>query len=152
MQVGRVVLSPFGDAAGCDEFAFGVEVDRYGKPRVGGTYVGQRLEQLPVAVGSLDEDLRLVFGAGAAFEGADGAFALLRFYGVGEKVADCIALFGFARGDAFPVDTWIEKVYREDFGGTYTDRNAISAYFKGLFGEFSGYVQQYLFYAKRSKL
>ena len=77
---------------------------------------------------------------------------LLTYKGIGPKVADCICLFGFAKRDAFPVDTWIEKLYREDFGGTYTDRNAISAYFKGLFGEFSGYVQQYLFYAKRANL
>ncbi len=77
---------------------------------------------------------------------------LLTYKGIGPKVADCICLFGFAKRDAFPVDTWIEKLYREDFGGTYTDRTAISAYFKGLFGEFSGYVQQYLFYAKRANL
>lgn len=78
--------------------------------------------------------------------------ALLTYRGIGPKVADCICLFGFGRRDAFPVDTWIEKLYREDFGGTLTDRKKINAYFTSLFGEFSGYVQQYLFYAKRSNL
>ena len=77
---------------------------------------------------------------------------LLRCCGVGSKVADCICLFGFGKRDAFPVDTWIEKLYHEDFGGTLTDRNKINAYFTSLFGEFSGYVQQYLFYAKRANL
>ena len=77
---------------------------------------------------------------------------LLTYKGVGPKVADCICLFGFGRRDAFPVDTWIEKLYREDFGGTLTDRNKINAYFTSLFGQFSGYMQQYLFYAKRSNL
>lgn len=33
--------------------------------------------------------------------------ALLSFEGVGPKVADCVALFGFHRFGSFPVDTWI---------------------------------------------
>ncbi len=74
---------------------------------------------------------------------------LLTYKGVGPKVADCISLFGFKKTESFPVDTWIEKLYREDFGGTLTDRNKISAYFRKAFGEYSGYVQQYLFYFKR---
>lgn len=77
---------------------------------------------------------------------------LLRLKGVGPKVADCIALFGFGKTDCFPVDTWIEKVYREDFNGTLKDRKRITEYFTGLFGEYSGYVQQYLFYGKRQSL
>lgn len=74
---------------------------------------------------------------------------LLTYKGVGPKVADCIALFGFGKRDSFPVDVWIEKIYREDFGGTLTDRKKINEYFHNLFGEDSGYVQQYLFYGKR---
>ena len=74
---------------------------------------------------------------------------LLSFKGIGPKVADCISLFGFGRTDSFPVDTWIEKLYREDFGGELKDRNKITEYFTGLFGEYSGYIQQYLFYYKR---
>lgn len=77
---------------------------------------------------------------------------LLSFNGVGSKVADCIALFGFSKRDSFPVDVWMEKVYREDFGGAETGANAIRRYFTGLFGENSGYVQQYLFYGKRQNL
>ncbi len=78
--------------------------------------------------------------------------ALLTYRGIGPKVADCITLFGFGRGESFPVDTWVEKIYREDFGGTLKDRNKISAYFTSLFGQYSGLVQQYLFYAKRAHL
>ena len=75
---------------------------------------------------------------------------LLGIYGVGPKVADCVSLFGFHRADSFPVDTWIEKVYRENFGGTLTDRVKIADYFVENFGENAGYFQQYLFYYKRS--
>lgn len=77
---------------------------------------------------------------------------LLSYKGIGGKVADCILLFGFSRRDCFPVDTWVEKVYREDFGGELKDRNAITRYFCEKFGEDSGYVQQYLFYGKRKNL
>lgn len=76
---------------------------------------------------------------------------LLKIKGVGDKVANCVTLFGFGRSDSFPVDTWIEKIYREDFDGKLTDRAKISRYFLDTFKENSGYVQQYLFYAKREK-
>ena len=74
----------------------------------------------------------------------------MKIYGVGRKVADCVSLFGFHRSDAFPVDVWIEKVYRENFCGTLTDREKISEWFVSEFGEDSGFFQQYLFYYKRS--
>lgn len=77
---------------------------------------------------------------------------LMKTKGVGDKVANCVTLFGFKRGDSFPVDTWIEKIYSEDFGGKLKDRRKISLYFLDLFKENSGYVQQYLFHAKRQGL
>ena len=75
---------------------------------------------------------------------------LVKIKGIGEKVANCVCLFGFYKTRSFPVDTWIEKIYREDFNGTLTDRNKINEYFLNLFGENSGYFQQYLFYYKRT--
>lgn len=75
---------------------------------------------------------------------------LLKIYGVGPKVADCVSFFGYNKTDSFPVDTWIEKVYRENFNGTLTSREKIANYFVGLFKDYSGYFQQYLFYYKRS--
>ena len=74
---------------------------------------------------------------------------LLSILGVGPMVADCIALFGFHRSDSFPVDTWIEKVYIEDFKGTIKDRGKIADYLVDRFKGNSGYYQQYLFYHKR---
>ena len=70
-------------------------------------------------------------------------------YGIGDKVADCILLFGLNRYDVFPVDTWIDKVYHQDFGGKERSRAKIADYFVTEFGEYSGYAQQYLFYHKR---
>ena len=77
---------------------------------------------------------------------------LLTYIGIGEKVADCIALFGFSKRESFPVDVWLEKVYKEDFGGELKDRSKITQYFTERFGEDSGYFQQYLFYGKRLNL
>ena len=75
---------------------------------------------------------------------------LMKIKGIGPKVADCIALFGYHRADSFPVDTWIEKLYREDFKGTLKDRKKITDFFLNEFGEYSGYIQQYIFYYKRT--
>ena len=72
---------------------------------------------------------------------------LVKLSGVGEKVADCIMLFCFARQDVFPVDTWIKKVYCD----LYKNDNKPTQIRKELihsFGRLSGYVQQYLFYYK----
>ena len=71
--------------------------------------------------------------------------------GVGPKVADCIALFAYHDTGAFPVDTWVEKVYREDFHGALKDRGKIAAFFRELFGDVGGYIQQVLFYCKRGE-
>lgn len=75
---------------------------------------------------------------------------LLTLKGVGPKVADCVTLFGYHRTDSFPVDTWIEKIYREDFKGEIKDRKKIAEYFLGLFGDDSGIIQQYIFHYKRN--
>jgi 3-methyladenine DNA glycosylase/8-oxoguanine DNA glycosylase len=48
------------------------------------------------------------------------------------------------------VDTWIEKVYRENFNGKLNSREKIAEYFTENFKENSGYVQQYLFHYKRN--
>lgn len=75
---------------------------------------------------------------------------LIKIYGVGEKVANCVTLFGFNRSDSFPVDTWIEKVYKQNFNGKEVGRNKICQELKAKFGLDAGYIQQYLFYYKRS--
>ena len=73
---------------------------------------------------------------------------LLNFMGVGPKVADCIMLFGLKRGDVFPVDTWLKKVYHNYFEQGHKDAE-ISSYFCNLFGNDAGLCQQYLFYFQR---
>ena len=75
---------------------------------------------------------------------------LLQIRGVGPKVADCVLLFGYHKTNSFPVDTWIHKVYEQDFNGKLKDRNKIADWFVEKFNEDSGFYQQYLFYYKRT--
>lgn len=73
--------------------------------------------------------------------------------GVGPKVASCILLFGFNRSECFPVDTWIEKVYRKYFYKGEMTRPEISAFLSDKFETMSGIVQQYLFnYFQKNKI
>jgi len=74
---------------------------------------------------------------------------LMNYLGVGRKVADCILLFGLHRKNVFPVDTWIDKVAKEEFGFEKMSREKMSQELVKLFGDLSGYAQQYLFYFKR---
>lgn len=76
---------------------------------------------------------------------------LISLSGVGPKVADCVLLFGFSRKDVFPVDTWIYKMYNM-FYPKLENREKIRENLLKIFGEDSGYAQQYLFYYQRSFL
>lgn len=67
--------------------------------------------------------------------------------GVGPKVADCIMLFGYHRMDVFPVDTWIEQVYKEHFENASVKQ--MRKKLIDIYGNLSGFAQQYLFYNKR---
>lgn len=69
---------------------------------------------------------------------------LLRLYGVGDKVCDCVLLFSLARYDLFPADVWIKRVMAEDFDMDNAKKSG-----EALFGGYSGFAQQYLFYWKK---
>lgn len=74
---------------------------------------------------------------------------LISLSGIGPKVADCIMLFGYHKGDVFPVDTWIHQMYNQYFE-KLDNRNHIRKNLVDTFGELSGFAQQYLFYSQRS--
>lgn len=71
---------------------------------------------------------------------------LIDLKGVGEKVANCIMLFGIGRKDVFPVDTWINKVYNRLTNTQTTNRKLITRELTNRYGNLSGYAQQYFFY------
>ena len=83
---------------------------------------------------------------------------LKQFYGIGEKVANCVCLFGLHHIDAFPVDTWIKKILLsqyapqtrlpEGLAETKVYDLLIQRYFSRYKG-FAGVMQQYIFYYER---
>lgn len=76
---------------------------------------------------------------------------LLKFSGVGNKVADCIMLFSYKRGEVFPVDVWIKRVMEELFIKQETPVKKIAKEADRIFGKYAGYAQQYLFYYGREE-
>lgn len=76
---------------------------------------------------------------------------LLKFSGVGNKVADCIMLFSYKRKEVFPVDVWIKRVMEELFIHKQMPVKKISSYANEIFKENAGLAQQYLFYYARKE-
>jgi N-glycosylase/DNA lyase len=93
---------------------------------------------------------------------------LLKIYGIGNKIADCILLFSLEKLEAFPIDIWIAKALSLHyswllFGNekegkkwkqihqkmTSTQYKTFSETIRSYFGKYSGYAQQYLFYHMR---
>ena len=74
---------------------------------------------------------------------------LLSLKGVGEKVANCIMLFGLGVKNVFPVDTWINKVYNNLTNSKETNRKKIARQLVARYGELAGFAQQYVFYYYR---
>jgi N-glycosylase/DNA lyase len=90
---------------------------------------------------------------------------LLKIYGIGNKIADCILLFSLEKLEAFPIDIWIaralylyyswllgEHQYKEKKWQKIGEKIASNQYqilsetIRNYFGKYSGYAQQYLFY------
>lgn len=71
---------------------------------------------------------------------------LVSLKGVGEKVANCILLFGLGAKDVFPVDTWINKVYNALTNSNIANRAKITKELTERYGNLSGYAQQYFYY------
>lgn len=67
---------------------------------------------------------------------------LIGMKGIGEKVANCICLYGLHKIDGFPVDVWIKKVLKE----IYQNNFPLEKY-----AGYAGIIQQYMFYYMRSK-
>jgi len=73
---------------------------------------------------------------------------LMKVKGIGNKVADCVTLFGFNKFDVFPVDVWIERFMLEYFlkENKKYKKEEIEKKGKEIFDKYAGYAQQYIFY------
>ncbi len=79
---------------------------------------------------------------------------ILQLPGVGPKVADCILLYGFGMGQAFPVDVWIKRIIENlYFPDEELKPQEVREFGMERYGDWAGYVQLYLFhYARKSGL
>jgi len=88
-----------------------------------------------VAGGDIDLDA-------LSFDSPENArLALKRLPGVGDKVADCVVLFGLNMLDAFPLDVWMKRAVAQQYGPGFDP---------GVFSPYAGVAQQYIFYYTRS--
>lgn len=70
---------------------------------------------------------------------------LMELPGVGEKVADCVLLFGAGKLEAFPVDTWVLKSLARRYGLEDWKPAQVAHFGRTHFGPLAGLAQQYLF-------
>lgn len=75
---------------------------------------------------------------------------LMKFMGVGTKVADCILLFGYHKTNVYPTDTWIKKDYLEKYNLNLSSKK-ISDFYVKKYGKLSGFAQQYIYYYKSTR-
>lgn len=79
---------------------------------------------------------------------------LLKFTGVGPKVADCVCLMSLDKHDAIPVDTHVYQIAKRDYklkskGETITKQTyeIVRKFFVGIWGPYAGWAQSVLFAA-----
>ena len=75
---------------------------------------------------------------------------LVMLPGVGDKVADCVLLFGCGHAEAFPVDVWVARLLNDWFGLCGLSRPAMAREARRRLGEHAGLMQQFLFHAART--
>jgi N-glycosylase/DNA lyase len=84
---------------------------------------------------------------------------LTKLFGIGNKIADCVLLFSLEKTEAFPIDIWIYRALFQHYEWMFKDNNLIKSNklpenryklihkkIDEYFGNYSGYVQQYLYY------
>lgn len=102
---------------------------------------------------------KLSLSALSSMDYAEAMAYLTSFYGIGKKVANCICLFGLHHVDAFPVDTWIERILMEHYYHPDKYRHIpktrlCDQIIQDHFGSYqgcAGIMQQYLFFYERTR-
>ena len=74
---------------------------------------------------------------------------LMENSGIGTKVASCILLFAYQKYDVFPIDTWVKKIMKNEYG--IEGEKNIRDFAVNTYGKYSGIAIQYLFNYSRNK-
>jgi N-glycosylase/DNA lyase len=72
--------------------------------------------------------------------------------GIGDKVANCILLFGFGKLEAFPVDRWVMRAMKKFYIEQKLSNEKIRQFAQNKWNGNAGYIQQYLFHGIRNGL
>ena len=71
-------------------------------------------------------------------------------YGIGDKVANCIALFALNKLEAFPVDRWVDRAMAQYFPCQEQPAgDELVMWAQDCFGKYAGYANQLLFQKQR---
>ena len=105
-------------------------------------YIAETAQFLAARPGWLEETEALPYPAAKA--------RLLELPGVGEKVADCVLLFGAGKLEAFPVDTWIIKTLARRYELDRWRPEQLAQFGRAHFGALAGFAQQFLFAWERA--
>lgn len=106
-------------------------------------YISETARFLAAHPGWLDETESLPYAAAKA--------RLCELPGVGEKVADCVLLFGAGKLEAFPVDVWILKTLARRYGLESWRPAQLTQFGRAHFGPLAGLAQQFLFAWERAQ-
>lgn len=71
-----------------------------------------------------------------AMSSEDAITELTKLYGVGVKVANCVALFGLHQLNAFPIDVWVKRILENEYKEGYPFEK---------YAPYNGVYQQYMF-------
>ena len=148
IHCGQRVIDQFGDF-----YAFPTpnEVFEFGEHGLRSIGLGFRAKYVAKVAGMIvEEETDLKYYRTLSYEEA--LENLIRFPGVGDKVANCVLLFSMDKLQAFPVDVWIKRVLRENYlkgGEKKIPDNGLRVWAQEHFGQFAGYANQYLFHQKR---
>ena len=75
---------------------------------------------------------------------------LLKFPGVGDKVANCVLIYSLKKNFAFPVDLWVERILVDDYKlEKKVPLVKKRKWAQNHFGKYSGIIQHFLFHYKR---
>lgn len=122
-----------GDAAYAFPLPGQVDPEMFMDKRLGLGYRSEYLKDMYILVENNPEWLTLL--KGLSYE--DAMRELLKIRGIGNKVANCVCLFGLHHVEAFPIDTHIKQIISEHYPDGFRPEK-----YKGV----AGTVQQYMFY------
>ncbi len=105
-------------------------------------YISETAKFLAANPGWLEETEALPY--------ADAKARLCSLPGVGDKVADCVLLFGANKLEAFPVDVWIIRTMATRYGLENWPPAQIAHFGRVHFGPLAGLAQQFLFAYERA--